>query len=223
MSKSKNPPAAGANYKVESSVAWVKKGHHDTGTARNEGLVHTGFFHDEDGYDTVPEYTEEILGTGFGGEGGRTQIKVEVPASKKNAYQVPKFTAARPDSSPDWEFSNSTSGPTHPKSKPETAKPGSAPRHPDHKPVTSLPDGGPRQSRTKDGKLKDSTDTAESMAWGKNYGNRSKVSGPTIRKRSDVVPQDSSLTHDNNNPKKRTGAYDGQGRESLKDAKKLKK
>ncbi len=40
MADDKRIPAAGEAYKVEGSTKWVKKGHHDTGTPRNEGLPH---------------------------------------------------------------------------------------------------------------------------------------------------------------------------------------
>lgn len=215
----KKIPAAGENYRVESSVKWIKRDEHDTGTKRNEGLPHPDKAYlrsnrDED-YVQPPEYAEK-LETGYG---GRTKIKVEVPAYKPNNSNP---QGARPDSNPDWGFSRGTSGPKHPKSKPETAKPGAGPRHPDHKLVTSVPDGGPRQAQS-GGKPKDSTNTNDSVSYGKGYGDRSPVGNPTVRKRSDVVPTDSSMIHDNNNPKHREGAYAGISRESLKAATKLGK
>jgi hypothetical protein len=216
---SKRIPSSGSTYKVESSVKWVKSGHHDTGTVRNEGLIHTGFFSDKDGYETVPEYTENTNpGTGFG---GRTKIVVEsAPASKRKNAVVSNPQGARSDDNPDWSHSKGLSGPHPPVG---TSLTGAGPRHPRKKIVTSTPSSGPKQSRTKDGKLKDSNDTAESMSWGQGYGNRAPVTDPTVRKRSDVVPQDSSLTHDNNNPMKREAAYAGISRTSLKDAEKLGK
>lgn len=93
-------------------------------------------------------------------------------------------------------------------------------RHPDHKIVTSTPNGGPRQAKS-GGKPKDSTNTNDSVSYGKGYGDRSPVGNPTVKKRSDVVPPDSSMIHPDNNPKRRESAYAGVGRESLKDVKKL--
>lgn len=216
-SDKKRIPSAGENYTVESSVKWVKSGHHDTGTERNEGLPHPDKAYlrsqREEEYVQPPEYSENI-GTGYG---ARTKIKVEAPASKPNNSNP---QGARPDSNPDWGFSRGTSGASHPKSKPETAKPGAGPRHPDHKIVTSTPNGGPRQAKS-GGKPKDSTNTNDSVSYGKGYGDRSPVGNPTVKKRSDVVPPDSSMIHPDNNPKRRESAYAGVGRESLKDVKKL--
>jgi len=222
MSDKKRIPAAGENYKVEGSSKWVAKGEHDIGTKRNAGLPHPDKAYlrskrDED-YVQPPEYTEDA-GTGFG---GRRKIKVEVPASKRNNAVQSNPQGARPDTDPDFKHSRGTSGPVHPKSKPQTAKPGSGPRHPDHKPVTSVPDGGPRQAQS-GGKPKDSTNVNDSVSYGEGYGDRSPVDNPTVRKRSDVVAPDSSTIHPNNNPKKRDQAVPGIGVESLKTAKKLGK
>lgn len=212
-SMAKRIPAAGENYKVESSVKWLKKGHHDTGSQQNEGLpkpdkAHLRSQRDKEHTET-PEYTESI------GTGGRTKIKVEASSNKPNNSNP---QGARPDSNPDWSFSRGSSGPSHPKGKPETAKPGAGPRHPDHKIVTSVPDGGPRQPKSKD-----STNTNDRTSYGKGYGDRAPVGNPTVKKRSDVVPSDSSMIHPNHNPKQRETAYAGVCRESLKDAKKLGK
>ncbi len=219
MADDKTIPAAGDNYKVESSTKWVKKGHHDTGTPRNDGLpkpdkAYLRHKRDED-YVQPPEYTENTLpGTGFG---GLTKIKVEVPASKrKNAVQS-NPQGARPDTNPDWSHSRGIAGPVHPKSKPQTAKPGSGPRHPDHKPVTSVPDGGPRPSAGKD-----SSNANDTVSYGEGYGDRSPVTDPTVKNRSDVIAPDSSMVHPNNNPKKRDASSSGISREVLKTSKKLK-
>lgn len=199
MSKKSNPPAAGASFKERKSTEFL--GEQSVGTKRNEGLGLPNkewmvSRREKDEHTPAPEYSEKQ-------SGGRSKTHLRVPKSKQDGTESKPQGVGRPDSRPDNSHEKSVSGPRHPGKGPT----GSSPRHCATKPVSSSPSGGPHPTAKKD--------SVNPRA----YGNRSEVGKANVRRRSDVVPTDSSLISDENNSKKRTGNYGGISRSSLKDSK----